>query len=72
MIQPTLISFAKLNQFTDIIVRPIGKQKEILEKFYNYKRELFKFEYPCDIIRSVDYNAEESGLRYTPVHRLRL
>lgn len=50
LIHSTLIPWAKLNSFTDIIVNPIGKQGDILSKYYGYIKEYQKFIPFCPVI----------------------
>jgi len=66
LIQPTLVSFAKLNNFTDIFVKPIGKQGKILKEHYGYERKDWgnQFKCPCKLI----YACKSLG----PMHRLRI
>ena len=50
MINPVLQSFARLNGFSKIVVKPVGNQGNILVKHYGYKQGYSKLKYPCDII----------------------
>jgi hypothetical protein len=54
LIQPTLVSFAKLEGFTDIFIKPIGKQGKILKEYYGYERKDYgnEFKCPCNLIKA--------------------
>jgi hypothetical protein len=65
LIQPTLISFAKLQNFTDIFINPIGKQGKILREHYGYERKDYgdEFKCPCDLIKACKNLGEMHRLR---------
>lgn len=60
MIQPTLLSFAKLGGFSDIV----GKQGDILEKYYGYKKQSTVFGTRVILLRDTILDRFENKFMY--------